>query len=448
VPKICILELSKPGIQVLLNNAMNKTFPILQSNTACINKWGWSSLYLNSGSTASCHRCKHYKFDENTIMNFHNLPQKLADREKMLQGEWPGNGCEYCRDVEAVGGYSDRRKFYENMADEAIPVELKSDPNATVVSPTILEVYFSNTCNQSCVYCRPRFSSQIEHEVRKFGPSKYNDDYGHFTGDERPNYKVYLAKFFEWMQINGNKLLALKMLGGEPLYQEEFDLLLDFFDKNPCPNLQWDIFTNLNHDTEKFKVKMKKLKLLIGTQKLKGVHFICSIDTWGPDVEYVRYGFDMKTADANMNLILSVHGVTSEVHATITALSMPSMYLLAQKCKEWSQRKRVTFHWNTVVQPTCFDIYNFGNYLKDDIQKFINELVEGSTFDAHFEAEPYQRTILGIQKRMETSNVNVAEVKKLAGFLDELDIRRNENWKERFPYIAGIIKEIIEKHDV
>jgi hypothetical protein len=214
-----------------------KKFPIV-NDAACQYKWAWSTLFLNTGTTASCHRCKHYQFDAETIMDFHNLPGKIEDRSKMLQGEWPGNGCEYCRDIEKVGGSSDRTSF-TNIDETILPPELETDPTALKVSPTILEVYFSNTCNQSCIYCRPRFSSQIEFEVKKFGPSIYNTDYSSFQGYEPKNYSTYRDKFFEWMKLNGHNLVVFKMLGGEPLYQQEFDMLLDHFDKYPAPNLTW-----------------------------------------------------------------------------------------------------------------------------------------------------------------------------------------------------------------
>lgn len=414
----------------------NKTIIPINPKTACQNKWAWSSLYLNTGTTASCHRCKHYHFDENTIMNFHNLPEKLEDRGKMLQGEWPGNGCEYCRDVEAVGGISDRYLFNEGRDDYILPEELKQDATSTAVTPTIVEVYFSNLCNQSCVYCRPRFSSQIEYEVKKYGPSKFNDDLL-LHHDSKTNYPIYLAKFFEWMTLNGNKLKMLKMLGGEPMYQEEFDMLLDFFDKNPCPNLKWDIFTNLNHDPKKFKEKIEKVQALIENNKLKSMEFICSIDCWGPDVEYVRYGFNIEQAEKNINMILDTPGITIQIHATITALSLPSMYLLADKVNEWEKKKKMLFHWNTVTAPKCFDIYNFGDHLLKDIDFFIERLKSYHPIEAN------QNSIYGIRTRIMHSTVNVEQVKNLYGYLEELDVRRNDNWKARLPYIAGVMEKII-----
>ena len=85
-------------------------FPI-KTKTSCQFKWSWSTIFLSEGTTSSCHRCKHWEFDLNTIENFHNLPGKISDREKMLNGEWPGNGCEYCKFVEEKEGKSERNTF-------------------------------------------------------------------------------------------------------------------------------------------------------------------------------------------------------------------------------------------------------------------------------------------------------------------------------------------------
>jgi organic radical activating enzyme len=397
----------------------------------CQFKWGWSTIFLNTGTSSSCHRCRHYTFDEETIINFHNLPGKLKDRQKMLNGEWPGNGCEYCRDVEVVGGISERVKFV-NKKDSFIPNELFEDPSALVVSPTILEVYFNNLCNQSCIYCRPRFSSQIEQEVRFHGPSKFNEDYSLiYPNEDKIKYKVYLEKFLEYMKKYGKNLKHFKMLGGEPLYQDEFNMLLDLFNEYPCPNLKFEIFTNLNHSNSKLVEKVSKLTQLITTNKIKEVQFNCSIDCWGPDVEYIRNGFEIIEAENNINLLLDTSDIKVQIHATISALSLPSMYILGEKVKEWQKKKPIYFSWNTIQSPTCFNVYNFGNTLVPFIDKFIATLGEN--------IQPYQRSILGVKTRMLHSTINKDEIIQLYNFLNELDIRRNKNWKIMFPEIVDII---------
>jgi hypothetical protein len=83
-------------------------FPI-KSSTACLLKWSWSSIFFQSGTSASCHRTQNYPIDPDNFSSFHNLPEKIQARNKMLSGEWPGAGCEYCKNIEEAGGESDRK---------------------------------------------------------------------------------------------------------------------------------------------------------------------------------------------------------------------------------------------------------------------------------------------------------------------------------------------------
>ena len=81
----------------------------------------------------------------------------------MLSGEWPGAGCEYCKNIEETGGESDRKFQLAQLNDtNLIPAELHVDNGAVSVTPTILEVWFRNTCNMACIYCGPHFSSRWE----------------------------------------------------------------------------------------------------------------------------------------------------------------------------------------------------------------------------------------------------------------------------------------------
>lgn len=95
-----------PGAFNKTSKLKNKVFPI-QSKTACQLKWNWSTIFLTTEETASCHRTNHHKFDTDTF-DFHNTPSKLDDRQRMLQGLWPELGCTYCKDIETAGGQSDR----------------------------------------------------------------------------------------------------------------------------------------------------------------------------------------------------------------------------------------------------------------------------------------------------------------------------------------------------
>ena len=66
----------------------SKAFPIKQG-IPCQLKWNHSTVFLTMGTTASCHRVTHDPITvENGKINFHNIPQKLEARTKMLNGQW------------------------------------------------------------------------------------------------------------------------------------------------------------------------------------------------------------------------------------------------------------------------------------------------------------------------------------------------------------------------
>lgn len=415
---------------------MMKEFPI-KNDAACLYKWTWSTLFLNRGTTASCHRGFHWKLDADTLKDFHNHPGKIGDREKMQQGIWPGNGCEYCRDVEVAGGASDRTSFV-NKSIELLPPELETDLTATRITPRLLEVYFSNVCNQSCVYCSPGFSSQIEQEVRRFGKSEYNYDYSNFAADDRENYGTYVKLFWEWMHENAHNLLVLNTLGGEPLYQKEFEQHIEFFSTHYNPNLVWKIFTNLNHDPQGFKDKLTKVQTLVAEGRIKRLDLTVSIDCWGPELEYARTGLDLKQAEENIMTLLHTDGVGAQFHATLTAVTLPTFYQLVERFVEWHKIKpEANINWNTVVTPRCFDPYNFGSHLIPYVAKAIDVL---KPYGDKYKTE--QDTLNGIIKKMESTPVRVEGVNNLYGFLNDLDRRRNQDWKSIFPQIAEMVNTI------
>lgn len=433
-----------------------KRFPIV-NDAACLYKWAWSTVFLSRGTTSSCHRGRHWRLTEENFMNFHNHHGKLADREKMVSGEWPGNGCEYCRDVEKAGGTSDRTGFV-NQSIELLPPELGNiklngydfSEVPLVVKPTLLEVYFNNVCNQSCVYCTPGFSSVIEQEVRKYGKSKFNEDYSNWKPDTK--YELYKEKFWDWMKENSDSLQILQVLGGEPLYQKEFEQCLEFFDKNPRPNLVYRTFSNLKHDNEKFKEKVNLVQKLVDDGKLKRMEVVCSIDCWGPEIEYVRDGLILSEWEKNLETLRQAPAVRIMIHATLTALTLPTLYQLIEKTLSWQGQgpeKYVGINWNTVVRPSPFNPYHFGKHLVPFVDKAIESLKKYDTNEMLPILGPNitllsdgQASLLGIKKQLLETPVDKEEVNNFVGFLDDIDKRRNRNWRQIFPQIEKIVNTI------
>jgi hypothetical protein len=370
--------------------------------------------------------------DETNFKNFHNLPQKIRDRELMLKGEWPNNECNYCKRIEDAGGVSERTGYINNI--DMVPPELETDPTATHVTPRILEIYFSNLCNQSCVYCSPMFSSVIEHEIKKFGPisERYNL---HGKWSAKPLYNQWKGEFWEWMEENAHHLYDFQVLGGEPMFQPEFNECLDFFERTENPNLNWKVFSNLKHDTKQFKVKMDKIVSLLERNKIRRFEVVCSIDCWDEEQEYARNGMSLKNWEDNFNILLSIPQISVFIQSTLSPITLPTAYKLTDKIVEWNKIKHIRQGWNVVAHPTFLDPSIFGHYLTEYTDKL---MASAESLD-----NTYVNYLEGFAVQIKSSPVNHEQMTELRNYLDELDVRRKQDWRSIYPWMDEIfIKEL------
>lgn len=411
----------------------------LKTDPACQFKWTWSTLFLNFGTTSSCHRCKHWEVTVENFMDFHNLPGKVSDREKMLQGQWPGNGCEYCKVVEEAGGVSERIGYINDL--EMVPPENEINPEETHVTPRLLEVYFSNLCNMSCTYCSAKFSSVIQHENEKFGEFTKNG-LEIYEWPDNPEYEKMRDMFWDWMDLHGQELYTLHVLGGEPLFQPEFEMFLDWFDKNPCPNLEWVIFSNLKHNTIRLVSQVERIQKLIDDGKLKAFQVNVSIDNYGKEAEYARHGIIWEQFVDNFTFLASQKWIGMQVQSTICPITVQSMWQLYDFILSFND-SRINLSWNTIQDPKWFNPSRFGTYCLDGIDKLIARLKQ-SPFPQHHNI-PY---LEGIRNQISKATCDPYEMIRFKTHLDELDVRRNLDWKSIYPDLAEHIEKNISTDDV
>lgn len=414
----------------------DKFFPI-KTDTACQLKWNWSTLYLYDAKTASCHRAGVGDLTSEKFENFHNTEKKQQERRLMLQGQWPVESCRYCRKIEESGGFSDRM-LHLNVPNMA-PKELDSDPTAVNVTPTILEVFFDNTCNLSCVYCFPELSSKINQEYNNFGPLKLQGvELKSITKNE--NYSALLEKFWTWMDKNSLDLRRFNVLGGEPFYQNEFYKLIDYIDRKPHPDLELGIVTNLMIAPDKLEEIINKFKSLLSRKHLKRVDLSCSIDCWGKEQEYVRYGINLNTWEKNFESLLSYKWLTLNINQTISVLTIKTMPELLKKLEQWRKRRRIGHFFSAVTpHPLYLMPHIMGPGVFDTDFEHIVELMPNLT-----EQDLYAISCMqGIKQRIEFAEPNVIEKSNLKLFLDENDRRRGTNWKDTFPWLVKELDNVV-----
>lgn len=324
------------------------SFPV-RTATACPLKWEWSTLFLYMGTTNSCHRTTLSRLTPAETAGFHNTPEKLRHRSLMLDGGWPerGNGCEYCRDIEEAGGMSDRTTNLQLCGTDPeykklIPPELLRDPTLLKIDPTILEVYFTNRCNMSCIYCGPDFSTQWLNENKKYGTLEHHGARLNWEQAKTldAEYAERLANFWAWLSTHYSGLRMFHILGGEPFYQEETLESIKFWHDHPNPDLHLKIVSNLKVTPEKFRYILKELETLHAKKKCKSVGIVASLDCWGPQAEYIRTGLDLQRWLPNFEyLIYENTWAQVSINSTINVLSIKTMPHLLRKVNEWNEKE-------------------------------------------------------------------------------------------------------------
>ena len=405
-------------------------FPI-KNESACQFKWTWSVLYLHERTTNSCHRCYRFPLTLENFNDFHNLPEKLDDRKLMLDGQWPTKGCQYCQSVEASGGKSERTAYVNDL--NLVPDEMILNPQEINVSPRILEVYFNNTCNLKCLYCNPLNSSLIEKEYYKFGPIPGKTKQ---ILPVKDNNDLYIAKFWEWMRENSNHLRVFNILGGEPLHQTEFKDCIDFFNEHPNPELTFGIFSNLQQDPNKFKSKIEDIEQLVINKKIQEFNVVCSIDCWGPEIEFVRKGLDLITWEKNFSLLCRSKYVSPSVHMSATPMSLKTTPDLIRKVNSYRKYKPISMSLNSVIDPDYLNPYIFGNTILHLLDPILDEI---SIKDAVF----YDVTS-GIYDKLKNKEPNLNLIKKFETYMNVMDFRRKTDWKSVFPELNFIKEKLLQ----
>jgi len=400
-------------------------FPI-KTATGCTSKWSWSTIWLNKGKTSSCHRCDDFDIPLDDFSSFHNVPGKISNRQDMLKGIWPGDGCEYCRDIEQAGGFSDR--MHNNDIPGMAPLELKENPTEVYVTPTILEIFAHNTCNFKCVYCNPELSSRIEQEERLFNPKfKANNV---LPVESR---KKILDDFFDYLELNIHKLVRLHLLGGETFIQHELmQRTLDILERNPSEGLQLCIFSNFNPPEKHFTNYIEKIRYLWQQGNIGRFDLTASIDCWGPQAEYVRYGLDCEKFEENFAFAAEQPEdfLWLNVNQTVSSFTMKTMPDLISMFNKYNTHRHIG-HYAMLVDGFSFmrpEVFAYETW-----EQTWNKIYSSMRSET-IEDQQAIKIMTGLQSVMRTTTEhNSKQIEKLHNYFDEIDRRRNTHWRDLWP---------------
>lgn len=426
-----------------------------KSASFCGAKWYNATIWLGSGMTTSCHHpLPHYVSVEDVQNNpkaLHNTPKKKEERRQMQTGDRPA-GCEYCWKIEDMGKDRISDRVYKTViySDEDL-IEAVNLPSEDDVDLQTLEIAFDRTCQFACSYCNPAFSTTWVKDIKRNGgyENLISDGRNHFTHphDSSQLYKYkeenpYVDAFFKWWETDLHRTLKeLRITGGEPLMSGHTWKLLDWFKLNPQQsNTRLAINSNLGLETEDI------LKLL---DRANGVELdlYTSNESLTGHAEYIRDGLDWGQWMRNMHLLAGSNKLRGlHVMCTINALCLESLPEFMDVMLMFKQQYGRDF-------PTCtFNILRFPSFqsplvLPDDIRMRHHKRLQ-QWYEKNKDNELLHQMELNQMQRLidyldlvKTPHSDTFEMEKLhhdfKHFYQQYDQRREKNFTETFPSLKN-----------
>ena len=256
-----------------------------------------------------------YGVDDNITWEEIWHSDKMKDiRKSLLNGEYH-SACHYCKKLEDKNMPSTNignkvvygaRHFYNNIANNTIePLfgELKYnvDTGTQFDAPFWLDVRFHNLCNLKCRMCNTSNSSEWAEEINDnlelyttlseitnnyINPHPWKDLYNKNKVDD-----IIIDK------VPKDKLVKVKMLGGEPTIQKEVHELLKILQTSPnSNNINLNFTTNVTNVNRKFATLLNNFDV---------VHLQMSLDGIGKWHDYIRSPSKWKSIEKNIDFIMN-----------------------------------------------------------------------------------------------------------------------------------------------
>jgi hypothetical protein len=410
----------------------------------CAAKWLMVTMHFGMGENHSCYHPPIHRWDPEDVKRkpdmLHNTTHKIEQRRQMMNGERPKE-CYYCFNMEDINpnAVSDRKRFTNEPWAIERRAEILSSPFDKPINPAYMEVSFANTCNFACSYCSPGQSSRWEQEIRRLGSYPVDDHTVHQDKmhDMIPEDKnVYIDAFWEWLPDAYKDLRYLRITGGEPLATKNFMKLLDYVANNANPNLTLVVNTNLCVPKMNLDLFFEKATALQKANTIKGLEVYTSIDTWGPQAEYIRDGLNVETWENTVRKVSTTFNVPIRIMVTFGLMSVFNFNHFIQKVID--MRKDgidIMFNCSRLVDPKQFDLRILPDYCDKYFEDTNNFMKRHDNSLPNIERETWQMVYDFWKSRKETMTEEDREYRteQFAKFVGEYDKRREKNFHETFP---------------
>jgi hypothetical protein len=173
---------------------------------------------------------------------------------------------------------------------------------------------------------------------------------------------------------------------------------------------------------------------------IKGLTVFTSIDTWGPQAEYIRDGLNVEIWENTVRKVSTTFNVPIRIMVTFGLMSIFNFKHFIRKVIDMRlEGIDIMFNCSRLVDPKQFDL----RILPDSCDKYFedtnNFMRRFNNSMPNVERETWQMVYDFWKSRKETMTEEDREYRKdqFAKFVEEYDKRRNRNFHETFPELEG-----------
>lgn len=452
-------KLPKESYQEYRDRAINPISP-----SFCGAKWYNATVWLGSGTNASCHHPPAHKIplDELAVSYkaLHNTKYKKLVREQMIRGERPEE-CDYCWKIEDLGSDKVSDRVYKSViyTDSELVDAAEVHGSTGDVDLKTLEIAFDAACNFACSYCNASFSTSWMKDIRVNGPYQnlVSDGAAAFQQDGswaqpygiKNENNPYIAAFMEWWENDlQHSLTELRITGGEATMSPDFWKLMDWWKEHPDCKVQLAVNSNLGAQPRLIQ------QLCDVSHSFKDFHLYTSNESYGAQSEYIRDGLIWDTWVANIHKMLCDGNVkNSHIMLTINGLCLFSITEFMDEIlslKNTYGDHHCSMSFNILRFPSFQSAVTLPEYIRyeraDHIESWLirnwdekEQTPNGRGLLSNMEHDGISRLIAYLREIQEghsnTSSITSRQ-RDFKSFYSQYDKRRGKDFKTTFPMLA------------
>jgi len=194
------------------------------------------------------------------------------------------------------------------------------------------------------------------------------------------------------------------------------------------------VFSNMNAPERWWNTYIERFKQLQHQGHILYFDLTASIDCWGPEAEYARTGLNLELLEKRLAWAAEQGDwLRLNVNQTVTCLTMTSMSGLAAKVAEYSKHRHIGHYFQFYTGMHMFQHpKTFAWSLWEPYMQELSDAMPKETM-AQWEAIGRMNGMLELLKNH--TNHNYKYIDQLHTYLDELDRRRNTDWRSIYPML-------------